>query len=315
MSPNFLPAMLNVKSYLDAHRPFSDALLNTHGFSLTAIIYVAWALSSRVLLPRYTSDAALQHQMQLENIFNICQRGYRVLDIGSNLSAEIRSILSSLGGEPVQISDDELNRAIEFLRLSQQAQRMISLWSGGPRHLVLPFKVGHVVVDLHPIAHILEKLFFKVQHNQSIRGTLFEEEFRKALTDGGHAYTSGDLHSLNGQHRELDAGVTVGKKLIVFECVSVERPLDYEIGNPATIAGRCSRLNTKIDQVLSLVEFVKEFPKGSNYSFEYTTDIQGYVVSPFHEWIWDTGDRLWVNDRPRILSAGEALELLNAETC
>lgn len=232
-------------------------------------------------------------------------QGRRIVD------AEGRRLLQALGSGPLQFSDDELNRAIAFLKLNADSQSMISLWSGGPRHLILPFKLGHVIVDLHPIPIILQNLFFRVQHNRGARGILFEEEFRKALSDTGHSVKSGKLYSINDEHRELDAGVTAGNKLVLFECVSVARRLDYEIGNPVTIKERCDRLDTKIDQVLSLIEFVKRCPKGRNYSFDPITKIEGYVVSPFHEWIWDTTDRYWVNGRPRILSASEALELLN----
>jgi hypothetical protein len=236
--------------------------------------------------------------------------GYRVLGTVDNLCAKIQEMFRILGGECLNVSADELNRVLSFLELTTQAQGIISLWSGGPRHVILPFKPNWIMIDRHPIPMILKNLFVKVQHNQGLRGPLFEEEFRKAIIAAGHVVSSGDLFSANDEQRELDAGVSIGSDLILFECVSIERPLDYEIGNPATLSNRRDRLDAKISQVLSLVEFLEKNPVGKNFSFASTTHIEGYVVSPFHEWIWDTTDRLWVNGLPRILSVSEALNLL-----
>jgi hypothetical protein len=77
-----------------------------------------------------------------------------------------------------------------------------------------------------------------------------------------------------------------------------------------TFAVRQTRLDEKVTQVLSLVDFIEAEPKGGNYEFEDFEDIEAYVVSPFYEWIWERSDLLWVDERPRILAAAEALEYL-----
>jgi len=135
-------------------------------------------------------------------------------------------------------------------------------------------------------------------------------EFREALKQGGFEVRSGVLEPSNGNPRELDAGVIVGNKLVIMECVSIERPLDYEIGNPNTFSVRQTRLDEKITQVLSLVDFIRADPEDRNYGFEDFEDIEAYVVSPFYEWIWERSERLWVGERPRILAAAEAIEYL-----
>ena len=113
----------------------------------------------------------------------------------------------------------------------------------------------------------------------------------------------------NGEVRELDAGVRIGNKLIVMECVSVERPLDYEIANPKTIEYRQQRLDEKVTQALSLAEFIRSNPTGRNYAFNDVEEVEAYVVSPFYEWIWDRSGRLWEGSRPRIMAAQEAFAL------
>ena len=93
----------------------------------------------------------------------------------------------------------------------------------------------------------------------------------------------------------------------LFECVAIERPLDYEIGRPKTLAGRQHRLSQKLDQANSLKAFVSNNPAGRNYDFSRATKFVSAVVSPFVEWIWDTWPNLWMDrDTPRILSPEEA---------
>jgi len=310
--PNFLPTVLNVNEYLSTHRDFSDALLKKHGFSLDALIYMMWALNQLVLLP----FAAIAHgdrdalkPLMLQNFVNLCHRGYRIISIEKDTTKLIK-VIRTCTNFPATLGDDEVLRAIDFLKLSQAAQKLISLWTGGPRDLLISFNDNHTLVDQEPVPSILQTLFFGVQYNQTSRGTIFEVEFREALKQGGFEVRSGVLEPSNGNPRELDAGVIVGNKLVIMECVSIERPLDYEIGNPNTFSVRQTRLDEKITQVLSLVDFIRADPEDRNYGFEDFEDIEAYVVSPFYEWIWERSERLWVGERPRILAAAEAIEYL-----
>jgi len=158
---------------------------------------------------------------------------------------------------------------------------------------------------------LLAPLFVRVAHDQGHRGTIFEEAFRRALDARKFQAISGVLHSAIDMKRELDAAVVIGGELYVFECVSVEKPLDYEIGNLSTMLRRRERLDAKIDQVMTLVEFLGSNPVGTNYDFRKIQSIVAVAVSPFEEWLWDRSERLWLSDEtPRVLSAREALELL-----
>jgi hypothetical protein len=70
-------------------------------------------------------------------------------------------------------------------------------------------------------------------------------------------------------------------------------------------------LDDKVKQVLELAEFLEANPRGTNYDFGGVRRIVPLVVSPFVEWLWDRSARLWLSDgTPRILSAGEALDLM-----
>jgi hypothetical protein len=80
--------------------------------------------------------------------------------------------------------------------------------------------------------------------------------------------------------------------LFAFECVSIERPLDYEFGQISTFQRRQARLDEKVGQALSLGEFIKAKPRGKNYDFKGVERIVPLVVSP------------------RIVSVAEAIQLL-----
>ena len=99
--------------------------------------------------------------------------------------------------------------------------------------------------------------------------------------------------------------------MILFECRSIERPLDYEIGRLQTLARRQELLEQKVEQALTLREFVLKFPVGRNYDFGWATTVSTFVVSPFIEWIWDRSARLWHDaTTPRVLQADEAITYL-----
>jgi hypothetical protein len=99
--------------------------------------------------------------------------------------------------------------------------------------------------------------------------------------------------------------------LFAFECVSIERPLDYEFGQISTFQRRQARLDEKVGQALSLGEFIKAKPRGKNYDFKGVERIVPLVVSRLEEWIWNRSERLSLaNGTPRIVSAAEAIQLL-----
>ena len=99
-----------------------------------------------------------------------------------------------------------------------------------------------------------------------------------------------------------------------FECVSIGRPLDYEIGRPRTMAVRRERLSEKLSQAKSLHQFISDNPSGRNYEFSSAKEFVWAVVSPFVEWIWDWGPELWLGSSiPRILSPDDAFSVLRSE--
>ena len=134
-----------------------------------------------------------------------------------------------------------------------------------------------------------------------------------ALTaEGFERSKDGEIVANSGKMREIDASVRIGDQLVLFECRSIERPLDFELGSPKTLATRCEFLDEKIEQAITLREFILAHPTGRNYDFGWAKTVSTFVVSPFVEWVWERSDHLWHDKSvPRILQADEAISYLH----
>jgi hypothetical protein len=319
--PNFVTAPINIWSFRNAHFFLRDAFKERAGISLDSNLLCLWALSNIALLPsrvifakREASNNLLDPKGPLfANFLNILQRAYTLFEHDhAGLVDEILFRAGALRASGFDYNAEDVDTCIRELILSAESQEQIALWSGGPRFPLIPF--GEVfVVDLQGILSLLQTLFFRVRHDQTSRGTVFEDAFRGALAAEGFVQAqAGDIVNAPGQKREIDASVRLGEELYLFECRSIERPLDFELGRPRTLEARRRFLDLKVDQVLSLRDFITTNPSGRNYDFRWAKTISAFVVSPFVEWIWDRSDRLWHSrEVPRILQADEAISFLH----
>ena len=313
---NYLPGIFNVRQFLDSHTFLDASFEAQYGYSLSQYICVIWAVANIFNAPAPFFASTREEDMMRafgSNLLNSMMRGYRHLEFSSDrLYQEIERRLP-LFSVKVAVPRDVAATIVSALTLTVERQVAISLWSGGPRYLFIPFGLGDVL-DLHALPALLTNLFVGLAYDPQSRGPAFEEVFRSALTSRGFNVEAGIKKTPEGETRELDAGVVVGDELFLFECVSIGRPLDYEIGRPATISERNRRLEKKISQALSLAEFFRDNSTGSNFDFRQIRRFVPFVVSPFEEWIWDCSERLWEQDprQPRILSASEAIKMLES---
>jgi hypothetical protein len=215
--------------------------------------------------------------------------------------------VSLAGTPPVGAS---LDAAVSWLTVTPRVQSQISLWSSGPYNPLIPHGAA-ICIDLAAIPFVLHSLFFRVRDAEGEKGTIFEQEFLRGLQAAGFTIEhAGEIYSADGKEREIDASIRIGTCLYLFECFASERPLDFEIGKGRTIANRSAALSEKVNQAITLRDFIVEYPKGMNYEFQWATTIETFVVSPFVEWIWSRDGDLWSGEVPRILSASEVFALL-----
>jgi len=317
---NFLVVPIDVRAFRNAHLFLEHAFKKTTGVSLDSYLMCLWALANIALLPArvlYTSradnDDLLDQNGQLfMNFLNILQRAYTLFETDPGLVDEILFRAEAFSRHAFSCDREDVKSCVGQLILREESRDQIALWSGGRRFPLIPF--GEVlIIDLEGIPSLLQTLFYRVQHQQTIRGSVFEETFRVALAAEGFVQPqTGEIVAASGEKREVDATVRIGDDLFLFECRSIERPLDFELGRPRTLEARRGFLESKVRQVLSLRDFVISNPSGRNYDFRWAKTISAFVVSPFVEWIWDRSDRLWhSNDIPRILQADEAISYLH----
>ena len=311
--PNFLPMAFDFLAYSQGHRFMAAAFHKKYGFSLETLMSVLWALCMYVVAPRPSDEKMLSEgRVTYPTMINFLQRGYGLWpnDLAS-LVLDIRALTASGPLSLDSISDEILVKCVNELVLDDSKRSQIGLWSGGRRFPLVPYEASYGI-NLEGIPSLLYGLFVRVAHETNEKGTVFEKEFQAALRARDYEVPCvGEITNNNGNMREIDASVRLGSDLVLFECRSSERPLDFEIGRPKTLKERCRILEEKVTQVLSLRDFVTAHPVGRNYDFSWARNVSAFVVSPFVEWTWSRSERLW-HDRltPRILQADEALEML-----
>lgn len=313
---NFSPAYFNIDELFESHS-FMQATFRKHkGYDFRIFIDVLVALSSFALFPDKAiyADVDDLQAIIMASINQTLSRGYNVFigsagDLCELLAARIKRLLNT------EYERLELKKVLDSLSLTTSRQSQISGWSGGPRSIVIPGE-DIQIVDLASIPSVLNTLFVHMRDRDGDRGNVFEKLFQDALSRRGYSVKTGDLITDQGKQREIDAGVQIKDVLYIFECVSVERPLDYEIGRFKTIEGRKKRLQEKLDQAKTLKDFVEKRPVGTNYDYAKVSKFHHFVVSPFVEWVWSSDDDFWTKSKyPRIISPKEAFSILEEASC
>ena len=311
---NFSIGPVNIRAYIESHKLLSESFQKEHGVRFEDICAFLGVLSSMVVSQAYSSAPADGYA----GVWRLCQRSYITPNLSTaQMCDEVLGMVKEMqkAGFPTDIDLSKAAPAVSaFLTLTATKQSLVALWTYGPRFVFIPYGDRHIV-DLEGIIAILVNLFFRVPHDQTARGGLFEDYVRTELAANGlNLLPERELRLADGSKRETDAAVRKGNVLFLLDCRTVEMPLDFEIGRPKTIAKRVELLDEKIDAVVSIAEFVRQNPKGRNYDYSWTKQIISIAVSPFMEWMWSRDARYWLDagkNIPRILHPKETVEFIN----
>lgn len=262
---NFLPSYFHVGRFLEFHSFMESESKNRHGYNFNIFLSVLEGLCSLSILPQkalLSNEEDLALGIKFQAFMQTLSRGYHVFvgspdDLCQMLVERIKLLFKK------EFLLEEIHKVVASLLLDASHQSRVSPWSGGPRAIIIPGD-NIQIVDFVSIPFVLQTLFAFMPDKLGDSGTVFEALFRDALVRRGYNVRSGDLFSDDGKQREMDAGVQVDDCLYLFECVSAERPLDYEIGKPITLSNRIGRLRGKLEQVEGLKEFIKHSPAGKN---------------------------------------------------
>jgi hypothetical protein len=246
----------------------------------------------------------------MTNFTNLMFRGYTMVNFDlDDLAREAVWFAEQLQHEKI-FTVEEVRKAVEFISLSEAAQKNIGLWSGGKRPILLP-SMGKLMIDLAAIIPVLQTIFFGVRKAPA-GGVSFENAVRNAIKARGlDLCLQGKLKWASGHPREVDAAVRIDDRLVLIECFSYELPLDFEVGKPSVFDMRKDFILEKVNQARTLAERIASEPKGTNFDVTWAKSIEWRVVSPFVEFAWRIDEPLYDEaGLPRVLQVQELLSHL-----
>jgi hypothetical protein len=132
-----------------------------YGINFDAVLFVIWAAAffgTYVGITMHNSTWAQRHNRTMSNFSNLMFRGYTMVSFDlDEFASEAVWFAKQLGHEKA-FALEEVRKAVEFISLSEEAQKTIGLWSGGKRPILVP-SMGKVMIDMAAIVPALQTIF------------------------------------------------------------------------------------------------------------------------------------------------------------
>lgn len=314
---NFRIGRAPLQVFRDGHAFMAPAFEKRHGLQLDAVLFCLQIASFFCFYPDraiFSKDKNERNRIILGNLTNLSFRGYKYIGLNIESIAEEALWWARAMGDTVDFDPAEVRAAFEFLLLDVKNAALIGLWSGGKRPLLLPVHNG-LLIDAAAFLPILTNLFFGVREPSGEKGFIFEDSARSMLRAAGlDIVFAGEITLADGSKREIDAAIRIGDRLILVECFSFEKPVDYELAKPGIFAKRIERVAAKVEQARSLAEVVAASPKGTNFDFSWAVAIDWRLATPSVEFAWKLDKKLFDADGvPRVLQLSELSRFLTDE--
>ena len=304
-NPNFFWAPMNIRSYRSGHRAFAEAFMNEYGVSLDAVLCVITAICTS-WFRSWCEDA-------VNTLWRDWQRAYRGPTRRSFLMEDIRQSLPQaveiLALDDARTIEMELDRAVDFWRLTDDRRSDIGLEYPGPHYPLIPFGNDKLCWDLAWVRRRLYHFFTGLTINsQCFKGRILEDVVGRTSS----VLPTRACRALDGQQKEIDCAYAVGKHLVIVECKVVSRSIAYARGDRAAVEFRRNRVVERgLAEADDKARWLAERPRGSNYDVSHFTDILPVAVSPFADFMPSWAWKFWVTDTiPRVLTPTELGELL-----
>lgn len=301
---NFDWVPFDLGGFLESHAIFSKPFKKKHGFGYEDVLLVAGCISFAV---------AGNWIESLSHMYSAFQRGCVSSTPWSVIRSKIFEFLPSIAEElhlPVP-SDDEIDRAIGYLTLTEEKRAQISLLTGGPNYLFLPTGDDRAIIDFAWLADNLHYLFFGLPLGKAhAKGVLLE----KLVTSAGSSLPNAECRGLDHQARQVDGAFGRGRVLVIAECKSTARSIAVDRGDRAALEFRRQKFEKALCEVDDKARWLAGHPFGANYDVRSYGMILPVVVTPFPEFIPSLELRYWINSAiPRVLTPHELQELLALE--
>lgn len=315
--PTYLPATFSLADGLDAIKPFAAAFQIAYGVSPEVAVGTVWSLGSRLM---ETENGALPLWIR-----QALTTGYQLVRpteidrVLGRLSAMYKAWREHAGGLMLSEADakDELAKGVEALTYSDGDYPAISLWDRLPFKCLVPFG-DRLYVDYAAVTDVLAGFHRSVGAVQgkagNVKGKRFEDDvLRRGNAAGLQPWLARcKLVADDETTREIDCSFVVNETLWVLECKAHHQDIRIDRGDHAKLRSQREKLTKDLKQGRTLVEFLREHPKGTNYSVpDNVTEIECCVLTTGVEWIWSEDPGLWLTDDiPRICTLDELLSLL-----
>ncbi|MBK8009663.1 MAG: hypothetical protein IPK23_15495 [Rhizobiales bacterium] len=250
---NCLPIFLSATNFSNAHSYLNNDFEKKWGFSFVDLIQLIWALSNLAMVPNaYLEDPERQ---SLGLFFlRLLKRGYAIYLFEPEKGyGALYDRLTQILGLPKEAADAliaKVQPVLAFLTLDQGRQKSMSLWSGGPRAIIVPHG-KFIVIDLVGLVGFLQRSLTGVRDDGKIRGELFEDAVRNEISNSlpKGMQTGQRKIKVAGQLKdEIDLLLRKGDTVWVCECFSMWRPLSIEVGEESILNNRTERLREKLAQ-------------------------------------------------------------------
>ena len=306
---NFHIGQVQLQKFLEEHVFMAEVFEKRHEVKLEAVLFCLQMASFFAFFPDraiFEAEPDRQKSMILSNLTNLGFRGYK--NIGQTIDTIGQEALwwAKQMRHETGLDVEQVRAGFEFLLLTESTATFIGLWSGGKRPLLLPVHDG-LMIDTTAILPILTSLFVGVRESTGSKGDVFEESARAMLCAAGlDIVFNGEIVFDDGSVREIDAAVRIGDRLVLVECFSFEKPLDYELAKPGIFQSRIGRIGEKITQAQTLAEAITCSPKGTNFDFSWANSIEWRLATPSVEFAWELSeDHFDALGVPRVLQISE----------
>lgn len=298
--PNYHFVNFNLRGYLKVHRFYAEEFEKKWATKLEFVITVIADICLFVIIEMIIKK-------NISYVVNLYLRSYSLKDliqfknqIKDNWSFTIKFLDIQL-----EYSSDEVDKAVDFLSLTEKNKLEIHLDSFGPLKLITPsYDPKLVTVDLSLLGEILYNLFYGLPLlDKGDKGILLE----KAIIKEESYLPTTPSKALDGSSKQVDYSIARGEMLILVECKAVARSFGIFGGDPKALEHRFKNVIEKgLNDVDKKIQWFLKNPKGTNYDITKFKYIVGVAVSSFCEFIPSDKEKYWLNSHlPRVLTVDE----------
>jgi hypothetical protein len=286
---NFVVFPINLRNFLSSHRPFEEAFERMHGFSIEECLVVFAAIG--------WMRVQIANDIDRHEILRCEKRGYSGAFSMDRIEFWVRESLPTFAkslGCKRDVSNFRVTEVLDWLTLTEDKRREISLGYAGPHSVFLPVTHGDstdIFVDFAWLFRRLRDLFFDVRiDDNNFKGTALEEVTRSETTPLTHK----QLVATDGTSKQIDASFARGSRLFVVECRAFQRSIGFEKGQiKATLYAR-ERIERALRDIDAKAAWLASRPIGRNYDVSGFTEIVPLCVVPFAEFIPSLFEWYWL---------------------